>query len=266
MTATGRAAVPAGHYRLRQVARMEWIKLRALRSPWWTLAVTVAGAVAMAAVIGHNTRNAAGDLTNNALAGIVPGLLLAGVLGVLVMTSEYSSGMIQSTLAAVPRRWLVLTAKAAVFGAVTLAAGEAAAFISFFAGGATLRGGITAPVLSQQAVLRAVLLTGTSYCLIGLLGLGLGALIRHTAAAIAVLVGGVYLVSLLVGAITHALMQYLPIIIIANSLSVTKPQRCGGQASYCPHMLSPWAGLGMLCLYTAVALAAGCWLLARRDA
>src|SRR5580704_11119008 len=125
---THAAARPAaaGHYRFQHVARMEWIKLRSLRSTWWTLAITVGGAVAMAVVIGANTRNRAGDLTNNALAGVVPGLLLTGVLGVLTMTGEYTSGMIRATLAAVPRRPLVLAAKAAVFGVVALGAGEAA--------------------------------------------------------------------------------------------------------------------------------------------
>jgi hypothetical protein len=96
--------------------------------------------------------------------------------------------MIRATLAAAPRRPLLLAAKAAVFGAVSLALGEAASFLAFFAGGAAFRHGISAPALSQPGVLRAVLLGGTSYCLIGLLGLGLGAIIRHTAAAIAVLV------------------------------------------------------------------------------
>jgi len=143
MTMVARRA-GAGHYRFRHVAQMEWIKLRSLRSTWWTLGITVCGATAMAVVIGINTRNAGGDLTNNALAGIVPGLLLTGVLGVLVMTSEYTSGMIRATLAAVPRRGLVLAAKTGVFGMVALAAGEAAAFISFVAGGAALRHGCSA--------------------------------------------------------------------------------------------------------------------------
>jgi hypothetical protein len=258
--------VPAGHYRFRHVARMEWIKLRTLRSTWWTLVITAAGAVALAITIGFNTKNAAGDLTNNALAGIVPALLLSGVLGVLTMTSEYSSGMIRATLAASPRRPLLLAAKAAVFGAVALAVGEAASFIAFFAGGAALRHGISAPTLSQPGVLRAVVLSGASFCLIGLLGLGLGAIIRHTAAAIAVLVGGVYVVAQIVGAAAHAVMAYMPILIIGNSLSTTKPESCGGHAAQCPHFLSPWAGLAVLCLYAAVALGIGCWLLAHRDA
>ncbi len=182
---------------------MEWIKLRTLRSTWWTLAITLAGASAMAVVIGLNTKNAAGDLTNNALAGMVPGLLLTGVLGVLIMTSEYTSGMIRATLAAAPRRLLVLAAKAAVFGGVTLVLGEAAAFTAFFAGGAALRHGITAPALTQPGVLRAVVLSGASFGLIGLLGLGLGAIVRHTAGAIGVLVGGVWILAQVIGALAH---------------------------------------------------------------
>ena len=75
---------------LTHAARMEWIKLRSLRSTWWTLAVTVAGTVGIAVAVGRNTRDGSGDLVNNALAGVVPGLLLAGVLGVLTMTSEFS--------------------------------------------------------------------------------------------------------------------------------------------------------------------------------
>ncbi len=264
MTVLTRRA-PVGHYLFRHVARMEWIKLRSLRSTWWTLAITAAGAVAMAVVIGVNTISKSADLTNNVLAGVVPGLLLIGVLGVLTATSEYTSGMIRATLAAAPRRPLLFAAKAAVFGALALAVGELASFVAFFAGGAAFRHGIAAPTLSQPGVLRAVLLGGTSYCLIGLVGLGLGAIIRHTAAAIAVLVVGVYLIAQIVGAATHAVAAYMPIFIIGNSLTTTRPVLCGG-AAQCPHVLSAWTGLAVLSLYAAVALAAGGWLLARRDA
>ncbi len=258
--------IPAGHYRFRHVARMEWIKLRSLRSTWWTLAITAVGAVAIAIAVGINTKNAAGDLTNNALAGVAPGLLLVGVLGVLVMTSEYTSGMIRATLAAVPNRPLLLAAKTAVFGAVALLLGEAAAFLSFFAGGAALRHGISAPTLGEPGVLRAVTASGVGFCLIGLLGLGLGAIIRHTPAAIAVVVGGTFVVAMFAGALYHPVVAYVPVGIVANSLGTTKPQVCGGHAAQCPHILSAWAGLGVLCLYAAVALGIGGWLLARRDA
>ena len=261
MTTIAPTRVPSGRYRLRHAARMEWIKLRSLRSTWLTLAITVAGAIGIALAVGANTENAAGDLTNNALAGISLGLLLIGVLGVVVMTGEYTSGSIRSTLAAIPNRPLALAAKAGVFGAVTLLAGEAAAFIAFFAGGATLPATVPAPTFSQPGVLRAVLLGGVGFCLIGLIGLGLGAVIRHTAAAIAVLVGGVYVLSQVVGAVARSILGYLPIAIVANSLTITRPN-----ADAQIHLLSPWTGLAMLCLYAAVALGAGGLLMARRDA
>ena len=121
MTALTVTRAPRGHYRFRHLAQMEWIKLRSLRSTWWTLALTALAAIAISVAVGINTKNPSEDLTNNALAGVSVGLLLIGVLGVLVMTSEYTSGMIRATLAAAPNRRLVLAAKAAVFGAVALA-------------------------------------------------------------------------------------------------------------------------------------------------
>jgi ABC-2 type transport system permease protein len=244
-----------GHYRLSQAARMEWIKLRSLRSTWWTLAVTAAAAIGLGVAVGLTTTDASGDLTNDVLVGISPGLVFAGILGVLVMTAEYSSGMIRATLAVIPSRRLLLTAKAAVFGTMTLVVGETTAFLSFFAGGAALRHGISAPTLSQPGVLRAVLLSGMAFSLIGLLGLGLGAVIRNTPAAIAVLVGGVYVVAQFIGGIAQPVGAYVPISIVANSLATTKDA-----------MVAPWTGLGLLGLYAAVVLGVGGWLLSRRDA
>jgi ABC-2 type transport system permease protein len=253
-------SVPRGRYGFQHVARMEWIKLRTLRSTWWTLALSAVAAIGIGVAVGLNSKTASEDLTNNALAGVSAGLLLTGVLGVLMMTSEHTSGMIRATLAVAPNRPRVLAAKAAVFGAVALALGEATSFIAFFAGAASLRHGIAPPTLNQPGVLRAVLLSGASFCLIGLLGMGLGAIIRHTAAAVAVMVGGVYVAAQAAAAIWHPLLAYLPVPIVANSLSTTRP------ATGDVHMLSPWAGLGMLCLYAAVLLVCGGWLLVRRDA
>jgi ABC-2 type transport system permease protein len=193
-------------------------------------------------------------------------VLLAGALGVVTMTSEYSSGTIRATLAAVPRRPLVLAAKAAVFAAVTLIVGEVASFLAFFAATATLRHGLTAPALGDPGVLQAVVLTGAACCLIGLLGLGLGAIIRHSAAAVGVLVAGVYVVVQVIGFIAHSAAPYMPILILGNSLSTTEPVTCGTDPASCPDFLSAWAGLGVLSLYAAIALALGGWLLARRDA
>jgi ABC-type transport system involved in multi-copper enzyme maturation permease subunit len=261
MTSTTIPRVPGGRYRFAQAARMEWVKLRSLRSTWWALGVTVAGAIGIAVAVGVNTEDAAADLTNNALAGIALGLLLTGVLGVLAVTGEYSSGTIRVTLAAIPNRPLVLAAKAAVFGAVALAVGEAAAFVAFLAGGAALPSSVAAPELGQPGVLRAVALGGAGYCLIGLLGVGLGAMIRHTPGAIAVLVGGVYVLAQMVAAFAPPIMPYLPVSIVANSMSAVRPVPGVGQV----HFLSPWAGLGMLSLYAAVTLVVGAWRLASRD-
>jgi ABC-2 type transport system permease protein len=266
MTTITAMRVPSGRYGLAQAVRMEWIKLRSLRSTWWTLAVTVAGTVGIGAAVGRNTRDGSGDLINNALAGVVPGLLLVGALGVLTMTGEYSSGTIRATLAVIPRRPMVLAAKTAVFGAVTLIVGEAASFIAFFAAAATLRQGIAAPTLGQPGVLRAVVVTGAGYCLVGLLGLGLGAIIRHSGPAVAVLVAGVYVAAQFIGFIVRGAAPYMPVLILENSLSTTKPVTCGTDSASCPHFLSAWAGLGVLCLYAAVALTVGGWLLAKRDA
>jgi ABC-2 type transport system permease protein len=251
-----------GRYRFADAARMEWVKLRSLRSTWWTLAVTIAAAAGIAVAVGVNTEDAAGDLTNNLLAGISVGLLLTGTLGVLTATSEHTSGTIRSTLAAIPNRPLVLAAKAAVFGAVALATGEAAAFVSFLAGRLALPAGIPGPALGQPGVLRAVVLGGAGYCLIGLLGLGFGAVVRHTALAVGLLVGGVYVVAMLGAPLAPAVMPWLPISVVANSLTVEQPGMAIGDVRF----LSPWAGLGVLVLYAAVALGAGAWVLAERDA
>ena len=249
---------PPGRYRFRQLARMEWIKLRSLRSTWLTLAIAVAASAGIALATGSSTTSG-GMFVGNTLIGMLIGVLLIGTVGVLAMTSEYTSGTIRATFAAAPRRLRVLAAKAAVVGAVALITGEAAAFLSFFAGCMTLRHGITAPALSQPGVLRAIVLTGASLSLIALFGLGLGAIIRHTAAAITVVVG----IVCARGPLNLAIRPYLPIYIVSHSLSATTPLCVPGAASC---WLSAWSGLGMLAVYAAIAMVLGALILAWRDA
>ncbi len=249
---------PSGRYRFRQLARMEWIKLRSLRSTWLTLAIAVAASAGIALATGSSTTSG-GMFVGNTLVGMLIGVLLIGVVGVLAMTSEYTTGTIRATFAAAPRRLRVLAAKAAVVGAVALITGEAAAFLSFFAGCMSLRHGITAPALSQPGVLRAIVLTGASLSLIGLLGLGLGAIIRRTAAAITVVVG----IVCAGGPLNLAIRPYLPIYIVSHSLSATTPL-CRPGAASC--WLSAWSGLGMLAIYAAIAMVLGALILAWRDA
>lgn len=263
--------LPAGHYRLTGAARMEWIKLRSLRSTRWTALIVAAAMVGLGIVVlrwypSHwqhlpAAQKASFDPANSGFAGLAIAQLAVGIIGVLVMTSEYSSGMIRATLAAVPDRRLLLAAKAAVLGLAALAAGELLSFVTFLAGQAVLTSPAPHATLGQPGVLRAVLLAGAYLCLIGLIGLGIGAIIRHSAGAIAALVSLILVLPLVLlpfpGSVQHSAGRYLPMMIAENSLTVTRPL---------PFALSPWAGLGMLCLYAAAALAAGGLLLARRDA
>ena len=245
-------------YGFREAARMEWIKLRSLRSTRWVLLGGMAATVALGVVAGFNTRSVTGDPTSNVLAGIILGQVITGVLGVLVMTSEYSSGLIRVTFAAMPRRGLVLAAKAFVFGLVCLVAGEIAVFASFLGGMAALRSSVPHPSLGDPAVLRAVLMTGAYLALTGLAGLGIGAILRHGAAAVGVLVGGLFVLPLIAGAASHAVGPFMPELIAGNSLAAVKPVS--------GFTWSPWLELAIVAAYSAALLAAGGWLLIRRDA
>jgi len=242
---------------------MEWIKLRSLRSTWLALALTLIAPAGIALATGGGNTTSGGTFVSYTLTGMLIGVLLTGVAGVLAMTSEYTSGTISATFAAAPRRLRVLTAKAAVIGAAALIAGEAAAFLSFFAGGMTLRHGITAPALSQPGVLRAVVLTGASLSLAAVFGLGLGAILRHTAAAITVIVGIVFVGGTFIGQSDFTIRPYLPLYIVSHSLGATGPACLPGMASC---WLSPWSGLGLLAGYAAIAMLLGGLILARRDA
>ncbi len=272
MTVTATTSTMTGHYRFRDVVRMEWIKLRSLRSTAWVLLITVLGAVAIAVLadgavkwsgMGPDQR-AHFDPTNNALAGIIPGILAIGVLGVLTMSSEYSSGMVRATLAAVPNRSMVLAAKAVVFGGAALVVGEVATFAAFLAGQAALPSPAPPDTLGQPGVLRAVVLSGAFLALNGLVGLGVATAVRHTAGAVATFVCGLFVLPMVVTmigqeAVINSFGRYVPIFIAANSLSAVKPM-AGAD------FLGPWIGFGVVCLYAAAALAVGGVLLARRDA
>jgi hypothetical protein len=237
---------------------MESHKLRTLRSNWGGLSLAVLGAIGVSIAVGVQTKNSTGDLTNNFLSGIAIGLLVTGLLGALVMSSEYTTGLVRNTFAAIPNRRMLLAAKAAVFGAAALAVGEVASIISFFAGRAAASAhGITGPGIADASVIRAILFGGLGYALIGLIGVGIGALVRHTPAAIAVMFGGVYLLAQVLGGVLSSTRAYVPIAIVGDSL--TTVQR--------PSYALP-AGLGLLVLagYAALALAAGGWRLVHRDA
>jgi ABC-2 type transport system permease protein len=249
--------------------RMEWRKLRTVRSTWIILLVFAAAMLGYAILVGAGgpTHPDPGyDPTDNVLQGLLLGQLTLGVLGVLTLSSEFSSGSIRATFAAVPHRGRVLAAKAAVLAAVALVAGEALAFAGAVTFGAAAPAGVPHPPLGQLGALRAVLLSGTYPCLIALIALGLAAVIRHTAGAISAIVGLTFVLPLVLLPLGKhvAVLKFLPENIEVSSLAAVKPVADATIAVAGP--LSGWAGFGVLCLYAAVALAAGGWALARRDA
>ncbi|MGH2929437.1 MAG: ABC transporter permease subunit, partial [Solirubrobacteraceae bacterium] len=187
------------------------------------------------------------------------GALLLGVLGILVVSGEYATGTIRATLAAEPRRPMMLAAKVLVFAAVSLIVAEVTSFASFLLGQALLTSPARHATLSSPGALRAVAGTGLFLCVAGLFALGIAAMVRHTAGAI-----GVYVFVLLV----------LPIIVsalpssIGNQLARLLPLSIGSVMTNnsVPNAFGPWTEFAILCGYTVVILTAGTVLLVRRDA
>lgn len=263
-------ALPKGHYTMRGLVRSEWTKLRTVRSTLWTLGVTVVIGIGVSIIATAETRahwstmspgsRLGFDPISTSLAGVFFSQLTIGVLGVLAMSAEYGTGTIRATLAAAPRRPLVLAAKAAVFGAVALVVAEIVAFVSFFLGQALLTSPATHATLSTPGALRAVFGTGCYLCVIGLIGLGLATIVRHTAGAISAFVGILLvlpiIVAVLPSSLNNAISRYLP-----DQIGATMISRVPGN-----DVFSPWVGFLVLCGYAVAIFAIGGALFVRRDA
>ena len=266
------AAVPApgpslaGFHRL---LRSEWTKISSVRSTGWSLAILIIAGIGFDILIAgvsaaHWTTLSAANKQMFAAKGVFsPGLTFAQlpvcVLGVLVITSEYTTGMIRSSMLAVPRRIPVLAAKAAVFGVVSFVAGELLAFGSFPIAAAII-GSRVPESLGDPATVRAAAGVGLYLAGLGLLSFALGALVRHTAAAITAVV--------VIFAVVGNLTQLLPGT-VGKHISAYMPANAGIAVTYVHQqandLLSPWQGFGVLCLWAAVLLAAAAAVLARRD-
>jgi ABC-type transport system involved in multi-copper enzyme maturation permease subunit len=249
--------------------RSEFTKLRSVRSTYWTLLilalVTVGlGVVACAGAASHaNEIGRAGfDPVRQSLGGLYLSQLVITVIGALTITSEYSTGMIRTSLTVHPRRGAVFAAKALVFAAVSLVVGLIVCFGSFFIGQAILSGHHLSVSLSDPGVLRAVIGGGLFLALCGMLAFGLGAIMRHTAAAITAAVGLLFVLSILV----NFLPQSWQIHVDKWMPAIAGSQGWVTKSSPGDHLLGPWAGLGVLGLYAAVALVIGLILFRRRDA
>lgn len=262
-----------GRIRFADVVAGEWTKLRSLRSTTWAFVAYVALSVGMTALVASLTaanwehlsaaerRDTLADPIGMILrSGGVWGQIAICVLGVLLFAGEHSSGTIRASLLAVPRRTPVLAAKAVVFAAVTFVVAEIVAFSSFFLGRAIIAKHV--PVsLGDPGVLRAVIGTGLSLAVIGLLALSLGVLIRHQAGAIALTIGIVSVLPTVLSAVPGRLGHYLKTYVPGGN-AVGEIMSSGHDPD---SVVSPWGGLAIACGWTAVALALATVSLRRRD-
>lgn len=256
-----------------QLMQAEWTKIRSVRSTVWTLSLLLVGYPAFTALLVGLTVGQWDAMTESdrALTASDPAAVVLGsgflaiqpvicVLGVMAIASEYSTGMIRSSLLAVPRRVPMLTAKAAVLGLLVLAVGLVAAFVSFFIGAPMLNPKVPISI-GDPGVLRAIVGTALYLTVLALFSLAIGALLRHTAAGIASVLGFVLVVAPLVQVIPGKAGEYL------HAYLPTEAGILIGQAKQQPtDLLSPWQGFGVFCLWTALLLAAAAYLLKRRDA
>jgi ABC-2 type transport system permease protein len=290
--ATGRAGL-AG------TIRSEFTKLRSVRSTYWTIAAMVIVSVGFAAIAGfaiannlhNNPVNKAGmDATQASLGGFFElGQLIVAVLGALTITSEYSTGMIRTSLTAMPRRGTVYAAKLLVFSTVTLVVSLITSFIAFFVGQAAMSGSgvsaslfhsVTIPanaiqngppnnvtfsgtiVISPGTVLTAIIGTALFVTVVALIAFGLGSIIRHTAGAITSAIGLMFVIPIILQLLPNTwrwdIVRFFPDA-AGRVLSVTVGQ-------HNPHLWSAWPQFGVTLVYAAVLLGAGAYLFRKRDA
>jgi ABC-type transport system involved in multi-copper enzyme maturation permease subunit len=250
-----------------RVLRSEWTKLRSLSSTIWSLLTTVTLIVgfgivyAMVRVTRPPADPSAFDAAGVSLAGVQLAQLAVGVLGVLLITGEFATGSIRVTFASVPDRLPVLWGKAVVFGLTTLVLCVPAVVVAFVAGQSILAAEHLDTRLGDPGVARAVFGSALLLALVGLFGLGLGALLRNTAGGVAALLGLLFAPQILVGFLPESVAdqayRYVPAQ-AGQAIMFVRPDAATS--------LSPWAGLGVFALYTAIALGLAAWQLLRRDA
>jgi ABC-type transport system involved in multi-copper enzyme maturation permease subunit len=255
--------------------RSELTKIRSVRSTYLTLLVLVLASVgwAVADCAGEAAHwaqtapqdKASFDPTQASVVGLaLLGQLVIVVLGALVMTSEYSTGMMRTSLGVMPRRGVLYGSKAAVLAAVTLVIALITSFAAFFIGQSLLRSTHVAANLSQPGALRAVLASAFYIALSGLFAFALGAIVRSTAGAITAAFGVLFLLPQLAKALPSSwysdLVRWLP---GGNSVGAFTGTN---SASAAPHLFSPWGEFAVFGGYTVILLIVGALLFSRRDA
>ena len=273
-----RTAIPAaaGRASFAGALRSEFTKIRSVRSTYWALLALVVACAGIGALGSYGHLHDFSQLPAGAQAsvrahfiaeapmyslfGMILGQLIIAVLGALTVTSEYSTGMIRTSLTVLPGRGTVFAAKAVVFGAIALVTGLVTSFVSFFIGQAVLSGQHISTSLGHPGVLRAVIGAGLFLAVCGLLSFGIGALLRHTAGAISASFGLLF--------VAFVLAQFLPASWAAH-VDKWIPFNAGAaiwEHQSAPHMLSPWTGFAVFCGYAAVAIGAGLYRFRHRDA
>jgi ABC-2 type transport system permease protein len=266
------ARTPALKVTQARVLRSEWIKFRSLRSTVWTLLVGLVLMIGISALFSavnasqYHTFSPADRATFSpvsvSLAGTSFAVVAFGVLGVLLLSGEYGTGMIRSSLTVVPRRLPVLWAKLAVFAGAVGLLSLVASFASFYLGQAVLNSHHLGVSITAPGALRSVIGAALYITAAGLLGVALGGLLRSTAAGISVFAAVFFvlppLAELLPASIGDHLTRYLP--------SDAGSAIWGGAQGVPGGALAPWAGFGLLCGYAAVLTAAAAWRLRRSDA
>jgi len=273
--------------------RSEFTKIRSVRSTYWTLLALVVACVGIGALFSwgqtqrlrsfksgarldgqkvgpgaaaHIAAQIHSSAASISLFGLLIGQLIIIVLGALAITSEYSTGMIRTSLSVMPRRGTLFAAKGLVFGLVALVTGIVTSFLAFFAGQAILSSQHVSTTLGNPGVLRTVIGGGLFLAVCGLLSFGIGAMLRHTAGVIAAGIGLMF--------VLWILSQFLP----------SPPSGWFGQADidkWIPfnagssiwenqanglHPFSPWIGFAVFCAYAVAAIVGGLVIFLRRDA
>jgi hypothetical protein len=253
-----------------QVLRSEWIKLWSLRSTRWSLAAGLLGLLlGIVVAIFDMSRWSTLPLdtrlhyksVDTALIGWHLSELAIGVLGVLVITGEYSTGMIRSTFMAVPRRLPVLWAKVLVFATVVLVLAFPMTFIGFFGAAAVMSQHHVNPSLSTPGALRAVIAIPLFLTVLAVFTVSLGALVRNTAGGIAIFAGIIFVLPGLVGVLSTSLKNSINPYLPSNAASAFFT----ATPDPADHLLHPWAGFAVFCAYALILLVAAALLLVRRD-
>jgi ABC-type transport system involved in multi-copper enzyme maturation permease subunit len=250
-----------------RVVVSEWTKFRSLRSTGFTLLIAVVAMIGLGALFTAIAADQPGGLgpgqsaVSTSLIGTFFAQLAIGVLGVLLISGEYSTGMIRSSLTVVPRRLPILWGKLAVFAGVVFGTMLVASVAAFSVGQALLSGRQLDASLSDPGALRSVVGAALYVTVAGMAALALGALLRNTAAAITTFVAVFFVIPpltlLLPASLTDHFVAYLP-----SSIGAVLT----GDTSAGPDSLAPWTGFGVLCGYAAVLIGLAAWRLRRADA